>query len=94
MKKDNTNILSFEQLIDFINDYYDLNVQLVYKVVQSALNVTIFTFGDAEPKDRFINKVKKHYEFISNLPTGAEAPIFLTNEPKPLSEFSIKDIIS
>jgi hypothetical protein len=52
----------------------------------------IYTFGDFDSKEVFINKVANHYQFIQGLEDSAEAPLFLTDKPKPRSEFSIKDV--
>jgi len=36
--------------------------------------------------------VANHHQFIQGLEDSAEAPLFLTDKPKPRSEFSIKDV--
>jgi hypothetical protein len=92
MEQKETNILNIDQLLSYINNNYDHNPKLVIEVVKKALDVMIFTFGDFDSKEVFINKVTKHYQFIQGLEDKAEAPLFLTDEPKPQSEFSIKDI--
>jgi len=94
MKKDNLNILSYEQLIRFINDYYDSNKSLVYSVVQIALDVMIYTFSDnEETKEEFLNKVKNHIEFLKTISNDAERPLFLLDEPCLMSEFSVKMLV-
>lgn len=95
MKKDNLNILSYEQLICFINDYYDDNKSLVYLVVESSLNVMIYTFSDdEETKEEFLNKVKNHIEFLKTIPNDAERPLFLLDESCLMSEFSVKKLVT
>ena len=91
MEQKETNILDIDQLLSYINNNYDHNPQLVIEVVKKALDVIIFTFGDFDTKV-FINKVTNHYQFIQGLEDKAESPLFLTDEVKPQSEFSIKDI--
>jgi len=94
MKKDNIEILSYEQLICFINDYYDTSRDLVYFVVESALDVMIYTFSDnEETKHQFMDKVKNHIEFLKNIPNDAERPLFLLEEPCLMSEFSVKLLV-
>ena len=94
MKEDNLNILSYEQLISFINDYYDDNKSLVYSVVQIALDVMIYTFSDnEETKEEFLNKVKNHIEFLKTISNDAERPLFLLDEPCLMSEFSVKMLV-
>jgi len=94
MKKDNLNILSYEQLISFINDYYDDNKSLVYSVVQIALDVMVYTFSDnEETKEEFLNKVKNHIEFLKTISNDAERPLFLLDEPCLMSEFSVKMLV-
>jgi len=94
MKKDNLNILSYEQLIRFISDYYDSNKSLVYSVVQIALDVMIYTFSDnEETKEEFLNKVKNHIEFLKTISNDAERPLFLLDEPCLMSEFSVKMLV-
>ena len=95
MSKDNLNILSYEQLICFINDYYDVNKSLVHSVVQIALDVMIYTFSDnEETKQQFIDKVKNHIQFLKTIPNDAERPLFLLDEPCLMSEFSVKKLVS
>ena len=94
MRKDNLNILSYEQLISFINDYYDDNRDLVYSVVQIALDVMVYTFSDnEETKEEFLNKVKNHIEFLKTISNDAERPLFLLDEPCLMSEFSVKMLV-
>jgi len=94
MKEDNLNILSYEQLISFINDYYDDNRDLVYSVVQIALDVMVYTFSDnEETKEEFLNKVKNHIEFLKTISNDAERPLFLLDEPCLMSEFSVKMLV-
>lgn len=81
------------QLLSYVNNNYDHNPKLVFEVVEKALDVVVLTFGDLDSKEVFINRVNNHYQFIQGLEDKAEAPQFLTYEPKPKSEFSIKDII-
>jgi len=95
MSKDNLNILSYEQLICFINDYYDVNKSLVHSVVQIALDVMIYTFSDnEETKQQFMDKVKNHIEFLKTIPNDAERPLFLLDDPCLMSEFSVKMLVS
>ena len=92
MEQKETNILDIDQLLSYINNNYDHNPKLVIEVVKKALDVMIFTFGDFDSKEVFINKVTNHYQFIQGLEDKADAPLFLTDEVKPQSEFRIKDI--
>ena len=95
MSKDNLNILSYEQLICFINDYYDVNKSLVHSVVQIALDLMIYTFSDnEETKQQFMDKVKNHIQFLKTIPNDAERPLFLLDEPCLMSEFSVKKLVS
>jgi len=64
MKQKETNILNIDQLLSYIKDNYDHNPKQVINVVQKALDVMIFTFGDFDSKEVFINKVTDHYQFI------------------------------
>ena len=94
MKNDNIEILSYEQLICFINDYYDTSRDLVYFVVESALDVMIYTFSDnEETKEEFLYKVKNHIEFLKTIPNDAERPLFLLEEPCLMPEFSVKMLV-
>jgi len=92
MKQKETNILNIEQLLSYIEDNYDHHPRQVINIVQKALDVMIYTFGDFDSKEVFINKVANHHQFIQGLEDSAEAPLFLTDKPKPRSEFSIKDV--
>jgi len=94
MKNDNIEILSYEQLICFINDYYDTSRDLVYFVVESALDVMIYTFSDnEETKQQFMDKVKNHIEFLKTIPNDFERPLWLLEEPCLQSEFSVKKLV-
>ena len=94
MKKDNIEILSYEQLICFINDYYDTNRGLVYSVVKSALDVIIYDFKDnEETKEEFLYNVKTHIELLQTIPNDWERPLFLLEEPCLMSEFSVKMLV-
>jgi hypothetical protein len=94
MKKDKIQILSYDELICFINDYYDTSRDLVYLVVESSLDVMIYTFSDnEETKQQFMDKVKNHIQFLKTIPNEAERPLFLLEEACLMSEFSVKKLV-
>ena len=80
-------IESIEQLVEFIDEYYDTeHKSIVLKAVQGFLNTRIVRFGD-ESKESFRTKVESFYKYCL---TSETIPTFLVRNPS--DEFNIKDL--
>lgn len=77
MKKQKINTIN--DLLDFIDKYYDTNLGVVSKVVSKYFDVIIFHWQN-ETKEDFMNKVKEFYRQLQDIPPHYERPIFLSTE--------------
>lgn len=83
-------IKDIDDLVRFIDEYYDTHKSTVLKAVEGYLNVKTMELFK-ESKEVFIQKVINHYDYLKTLPADAEQPIFLTHNPS--NEFEIKDLV-
>ena len=80
-----TKIENIEQLLEFIDEYYDTeHKSIVLKAAQGFLNTRIVRFGD-ESKESFRTKVESFYKYCL---TSETIPTFLVRNPS--EDFNVK----
>ena len=89
MKK-RVEITTIEQLINFIDSYYSVNLLMVINVTETYLKCVYISFG-LDTKESFIQKVRKHYKFCLKVPEE-DRPIMLTKEPTKQKDFKISQM--
>ena len=89
MKKEQIKIMDINELKSYVKEYFEYDKSLVMKVVGIALDCYCWDIFDNLTLDEFQRRIDLHYKFIQGLPSGAEKPLFLLDEPTLKDEFSI-----
>ena len=93
MKAKEINIMSYDELKAFISEYFDLNKELVFKVVGASLDCYCWDIFNLLDVNEFLNRVDLHYNFLQSLGPNDEKPLFLLDKPTLKDEFSIKQLM-
>ena len=93
MKAKEIKIMSYDELKAFISEYFDLNKELVFKVVGASLDCYCWDIFNLLDVNEFLNRVDLHYNFLQGLGPNDEKLLFLLDKPTLKDEFSIKQLM-